>query len=108
MTYADYAELMLGISEEEFTDVREMFPQESLNASFFLHCNVDSTKEDLIREIIISSVDPASKYIDDIEITGTTIKVWEHLDLDEPDLEQWRNKVQECIQYSGLKVEFHA
>ena len=108
MTYSDYAENFLDLTQKDFDEVKAMF-QDFDNELFkrILSENllfIDSNKWDLIYGIILIGIDPYRDYIDDIEIDGNQVTVYERLDVEE--IGKWRQKVVDLLSNSNLTVVF--
>lgn len=103
MTYTNYAELMLNITNEEFNQILELCPD--LTLFDVKDCIAYDTKDDVLSIIIFNRVDPKGEYIDDLEIEGDTLTVWELLDVENKDA--WRQKLIDFVKRIELKVEFY-
>lgn len=108
MTYSEYAENFLGLTQKDFDEVKAMFPdfdnellKEILSENLLF---IDSNKWDLIYGIILIGIDPCRDYIDDIEIDGNQVTVYERLDVEE--IGKWRQKVVDLLSNSNLTVIF--
>lgn len=108
MTYSEYAENFLDLTQKDFDEVKAMFPNfnnELLKAILSENLLfIDSNKWDLIYSIILIGTDPYRYYIDDIEINGNQVTVYERLDVEE--IGKWRQKVVDLLSNSNLTVVF--
>ena len=108
MTYSEYAEIFLGLTERDFTEIMLMFPYLEDGVIYAIeeegNLHIDSTRDDLIANIIYMSVDPQGDYIDDIEVENNQVTIWELLDIE--DLEEQRRKVIDLLSNSNLTVIF--
>ena len=108
MTYSEYAENFLDLTQKDFDEVKAMFPNfnnELLKAILSENLLfIDSNKWDLIYSIILIGTDPYRYYIDDIEINGNQVTVYERLDVEE--IGKWRQKVVDLLSNSNLTVIF--
>lgn len=108
MTYSEYAENFLDLTQKDFDEVKAMFPdfddellKRILSENLLF---IDSNKWDLIYGIILIGIDPYRYYIDDIEIDGNQVTVYERLDVEE--IGKWRQKVVDLLSNSNLTVIF--
>ena len=108
MTYSEYAENFLDLTQKDFDEVKAMFPdfdnellKRILSENLLF---IDSNKWDLIYSIILIGTDPYRYYIDDIEINGNQVTVYERLDVEE--IGKWRQKVVDLLSNSNLTVVF--
>lgn len=108
MTYSEYAENFLDLTQKDFDEVKAMFPdfdnellKRILSENLLF---IDSNKWDLIYGIILIGIDPYRDYIDDIEIDGNQVTVYERLDVEE--IGKWRQKVVDLLSNSNLTVIF--
>ena len=101
MTYSKYAEKFLGITENEFDEVLEMF--DYIDLKIYDSMCIDSTKEDLIKAIIYDSIDPQGDYIDDIDIVDGTFYIHERLDVE--NVNELREELEELLKHETIIYE---
>lgn len=107
MTYNNYAQMFLGISEEDFNFILNVFKDADLDIEDFnkLGITAESDKNDVIIEIIYKLIDNNYNYLDDLEIDGNNLHVWEVCDVE--NLEEWRNKLENLLKNSNLTIIYN-
>lgn len=106
MTYEEFIKPFIEITKDEWDEVAQMFYNYEITEDMVINLGPDSTKEDLIAEIIYSTVDPNCEYIDDINIdSDNVIRIYE-ISKELEDLELFRDNVKLLLASTPYSPEF--
>lgn len=103
MTYAEYIEPWIGVSEKDWNFIQNLVGD--ITEDDVTNLSPESNAEDLLKEVILNRIDPHNEYIESISINGNAIEIYEYEEVE--NLEKYRVATGEFLEHIGRYPIFY-
>ena len=103
MTYAEYIEPWIGVSEKDWNFIQNLVGD--ITEDDVTNLSPESNVEDLLTEVILNRIDPHNEYVESISINGNAVEIYEYEEVE--NLEKYRAAAGEFLEHIGRYPIFY-